>query len=197
MHGAPDGPVWGVKARVNPKGEYDAEDEQVDGVEEETIDSGNEDIRSGQGAIKFNSLANKIGEASSNAVYFAVAMAEEIQKRSEAHSEHGDEDDEDSNTSSDESEQGRVSSFAGVAPAGDGSQSNGTHNVQSTSARGARANQRQTPPRPGAKSRATPNANVTLPSHHPPTPRQEFVDPAIKSKNSRESRSCGGRGRKQ
>ena len=41
-HGTPDGPVWGVKARVNPKGEYDAEDEQVDGVEEETIDSGNE-----------------------------------------------------------------------------------------------------------------------------------------------------------
>ena len=38
---------------------------EVDGVEEETIDSGNEDIRSGQGTIKFNSLANKIGEASS------------------------------------------------------------------------------------------------------------------------------------
>ena len=31
----PDGPVWGVKARVLPKGEYDAEDEQVDGVQEE------------------------------------------------------------------------------------------------------------------------------------------------------------------
>ena len=73
--------------------------------EEETIDSGNEEISSGQGAIKFNSLANKIGEASSNAMYFAAAMAEEIQKRSEAHSEHGDEDDEDSNASSDESEQ--------------------------------------------------------------------------------------------
>ena len=54
--------------------------------EEETIDSGNEEIRSGQGAIKFNSLANKIGEAGGkNAVYFAVALAEEEEKRSAGH----------------------------------------------------------------------------------------------------------------
>ena len=43
-HGTPDGPVWGVKARVLPKGEYDAEDEKN---------------RSSQGVIKFNSL-NKL-----------------------------------------------------------------------------------------------------------------------------------------
>jgi len=137
----------------------------VDGVQEEqTIDSGNEEIRSGQGEIKFNSLANKIGEAGGkNAVYCAVALAEEEQKGGADHNATDDEDDEESNSSSDESEHGRVFSFAGAAPAGDGSQSNTTHNVQSTSARGARANQRQTPPRPGAKRRATPNANATPP----------------------------------
>ena len=150
--------------RVLPTGEYDAEDEQVDGVqEEETIDSGNEEIRSGQGQIKFKSLANKIGEASKNAVYFAVALAEEEQKGGADHNATDDEDDEESNSSSDESEHGRVFSFAGAAPAGDGSQSNTTHNVQSTSSRGARGSQRQTPSRPGAKSKATPNANVIPP----------------------------------
>ena len=67
-HGTPDGPVWGVKARVLPKGEYDAEDEQVDGVqEEEMIDGGTEEIRAGQSDIKFNSLANDV--AFPNTVY--------------------------------------------------------------------------------------------------------------------------------
>ena len=109
-HGTPDGQVWGVKARVLPKGEYDAEDEQVDGVQEEdTIDSGNEEIIFLQGEIKFNSLANKIGEAGGkSAVYFAVSLAEEEERGGADHNASDDEDDEESSGSSDKCEHGRV-----------------------------------------------------------------------------------------
>lgn len=74
-HVTPDGPIWGVKARALPEGEYDAEDEQVDGVmEEEIVDSGEEEVRAGQGEVKFQALSSREAGAKS-AIFLAVSLA--------------------------------------------------------------------------------------------------------------------------
>lgn len=75
-HGTPDGPVWGVLARAIPVGEYDAVDEQCDGVcEEEELDSGGEEVRSNQQQMKFDAVAGKIGELTKAAAQCVISAA--------------------------------------------------------------------------------------------------------------------------
>lgn len=139
-HGSQGGPIWGVKPRFLPQGEYDCEYVQEDGVEEEeVIDSGDDEIRAGQGDIQFNSIAKAIGEAGSNhAIYFAVKLAEEAEKADAGYPDSDCEDDESSNSSGD-SDAERKFSFAGKAQASDGPKHITTDKVHSTSSRGAKA----------------------------------------------------------
>ena len=48
-HGTQDGQVWGVKARVHPKGECDAEGAQVDGVQTAACEGGFRGIAAQEG----------------------------------------------------------------------------------------------------------------------------------------------------
>jgi len=60
--GEPGKKIWGVSFRVLPEGEWDAEDELADGVEEEEeLDDGEDILREGQQDIVFNSAASAIG----------------------------------------------------------------------------------------------------------------------------------------
>ena len=101
------------------------------------IDSGEEEVRIGQKEIKFNSIADKIGAAGAkNAIYFAVALAEEGETL-DAGEVASDNDDDSEISSSDESDHERRFSFTAAAGGGNVPQNNTAHNVPATSARGA------------------------------------------------------------
>ena len=68
--------VWATQVRLDPEGEWEAEDEQVDGVEEEEeLDSGGEELREGQQEAKFNAVADEIGNMQDDAVFIAESIA--------------------------------------------------------------------------------------------------------------------------
>jgi hypothetical protein len=97
--GIPGGQIWGVSFRTLMDGEFDAEDSQVDGVEEEQeLDDGQDVLREGQQEQFFNSAASELGSMSADAVYIAqtAAMADSDASAAEDGSDQGADGSEDS-----------------------------------------------------------------------------------------------------
>lgn len=104
-HGTPGGPVWGVLARALPIGEYDAVDQQRDGVcEEEELDSGGDEVRENQQQMKYDVVANKIFEltkaASQCVISAALSVSGGIAPGGGKDGESGDGDSDDDSSSS-------------------------------------------------------------------------------------------------
>jgi hypothetical protein len=91
--GTPAGKIWGVSFRSLMDGEFDAEDSQVDGVEEEEeLDDGQDVLREGQQEKFFNSAAAALGSMSADAVFIAQSMADSEASAAEGGSEQGGDD---------------------------------------------------------------------------------------------------------
>ena len=93
--------------RVLAEGEFDAEDDQYDGVEEEEeVDDGVDIVREDQQKLRFDSIANQIGSLSADAIQIAQSMAAESDVESRDGDRADDSNDDEADGSSSDSELG-------------------------------------------------------------------------------------------